>query len=248
MGLKISTGMRNAILARRASGVAFLQGIKLALVDGGTGEDTITHSDSGFLAAGFEPGMSLYLVGCTTAGNDAAVSLVKPTAVVAGTMNLPTGTVATAETFLATSTLIGIRGGSLADLFMNCVARVYSGSQPADADAAETGSHLLTITASSGAFVAGAPGNGLLWADTCVTAGEITKLLSQVWSGVGLAAGTAGWIRFYDNAYTTGSSTSAIRFDANISTTSYPVKMSNTSVTVGATSTIDACKVILPAS
>lgn len=248
MPLKISTGLRNAVLAQRASGVAFLQGVALALVDGGAGEDTITHSDNGFVTAGFEPGMALYLKGCTTAGNDAAVSLVKPTAVVAGTMNLPTATVATAQTFLATTTLIGIRGGSLADLFLNGVARIYSGSQPSDADQGETGTHLLTITASSGAFVAGAMDNGLLWALTNVTDGEVTKLLSQVWSGIGLAAGTAGYIRFYDNAYTTGASTTAKRFDANISSTSYPVKMSNTSVTVGATSTIDACKVILPAS
>jgi len=248
MGLKISTGLRNGLLAQRAQGVAILQGVTLALVDGGASADTITHSGNGFLTAGFEPGMQLYLIGADTSANDTAVSAVAATAVVAGTLSIPTGTVNTAETFLATTTLIGVKGGSLADLMLNCVARVYSGSQPADADTAETRTLLLTITESSGAFVADAPGNGLRWALTNVTDGEITKDLDQVWSGVGVAAGTAGYIRFYDNAMTTGASTTAVRFDANISSTSYPVKMTNTTVSVGATSTIDACKVSMPAS
>lgn len=251
MGLKLSTGLRNAILAQRAQGVAVLQGATGALVDGGAGADTITDSDSGFLTAGFEPGMMLFLTGCTTAGNDTAVTGATIVSVVAGTITLNTGIVHTAEVFAATATLVGVSGGSFADLFRNGVMDIYSGAQPASADAAETGTKLMRITEGSGAFVAGAPGNGLRFAATCVTANEITKDLSQVWSGVGLAAagtGTvAGYFRLYANDATTGLSTSAIRMDGNCSMTAYPMRMSSTTIVEGATVTVDSFVVKIPA-
>ena len=251
MAFKISTGAANAILSTRATGIAFLQGITLALVDGGSGvADTITHSGNGLVTAGFQPGMQLFLKGCTTAGNDAAVSLVKPSAVVAGTMTIPTATVNTAETFLATTTLIGMKGGCWADVFMNGRLDIYSGAQPADADAAETGTLLMSITDASGAFVSGAGANGLQFEATA-SDGELEKLATQTWSGVGLAAagagGTvAGWWRLYGNTVVTGLSTSAIRMDGSCSMTSYQMRMSSTTIVYGATVTVDTFKLIQP--
>jgi hypothetical protein len=250
MAFKFSTGFANALLSDRATGISFLQGVALALVDGGDGVvDTITHSGNGFVSAGFQPGMRLFLKGADTADNDTAVSLVSPSAVVAGTMTIPTATVDTAETFLATTTLIGMKGGSYADVLMNGTLHLYSGSQPADADAAETGTKLMEITAASGAFVSGAGDNGLQF-ELTASDGELEKLATQVWSGVGLAAagnGTvAGWWRVYANTVVTGSSTSAIRIDGSCSMTSYQMRMSSTTIVSGATVTVDTFKIIQP--
>lgn len=246
MGLKLSTGLRNALLGQRGSGVAF-QGAAGALVDGGASSDTITRSSGSWLTDGWTPGMILVLKGATTSANDTAVSGVMVSNVTAGTLTIPTGTVNTGEAFAAGTTLVGIMGSSFADIMANGAARIYTGTQPADADTGETGTLLLTVTSSSGAFTAGVPTNGLLFAATA-TSGEIVKLATQVWSGVGVATGTAGYIRFYANDVTTGASTSAIRFDCNVSTTSYPVKMPSTAIVAGATSTIDSFKMIIPAS
>lgn len=246
MGLKLSTGLRNALLARRASGVVF-QGVGATLVDGGAGDDSITRSSGSWLTDGWAPGMVMVLKGATTAANDTAVSGVMITGVTASALSFATGTVNTGEVFAAGTTLVGMKGGSFADIMANGVARAYSGTQPASADDAETGTLLLKFTSSAGAFTAGLPTNGLLYSVTA-SSGEVTKLATQVWSGVGLASGTCGWIRFYANDETTGASTSAVRFDVNVSTTNYPIKMPSTSIVVGATSTIDSFKVVVPES
>lgn len=245
MAIKLSTGLRNALLGKRALGVAVLQGTTGAFVDGGTGADTITDSGNGFLTAGFQPGMMLFCKGATTAANDAAVSGAVIVAVAAGTITLDTGVVNTAEAFAQSTTLVGVAGGSFADLFRCGVLDIYSGAQPSSADDVETGAKLLRITASSGTFVAGAGANGLLFA-TSASSGTLTKLTTQVWSGVGLATGVAGWFRLYANDATTGSSTTAIRLDGSCSTSSYPMKMSTLSITTGATVTIDSFTIILP--
>lgn len=251
MAFKLSTGFRNAVQGQRALGVAVLQGATGAFVDGGAGADTITDSGNGFLTAGFQPGMMLYCKGATTAANDAAVEGVQIVSVTAGTITLDTGVVNTAEVFAATTTLVGMKGGSVADVLMNGTLHIYSGSQPSNADAAETGTLLLKVTNASGAFVSGAGANGLLFA-AAASDGSIEKLAIQVWSGVGEAAagasGTvAGWWRFYANTVTTGLSTTAIRIDGNCSTTSGQMVMSSSTIKTGQTVTIDSFKITIPA-
>lgn len=103
-----------------------------------------------------------------------------------------------------------------AETFKNGVLAIYSGTQPASADDAETGTLLCLITKGGGAFTPGQPGSGLNFG-TPVN-GQINKADSEEWKGTVLATGTAGWFRFYDNSYTTGASTTAKRFDGNIST------------------------------
>jgi len=121
-------------------------------------------------------------------------------------------------------------GNSFKALFIDSVMDIYSGNQPAAADAAESGTKLVSITLSAGAFVGGAPTNGLEF-DAAV-AGVLGKAAAETWSGIGLAIGTAGWFRFYDNAYTTGASTTAVRFDGNISTASSQLVLSSTAIKV----------------
>jgi hypothetical protein len=106
--------------------------------------------------------------------------------------------------------------------YANGVLAIFSGTQPSDCNSAETGDLLCLITVASGAFVAGEATNGLNW--DAPIAGVLPKAAAEIWSGNGLAAagaGTAaGWFRFYDNSYTTGASSSALRFDGSISTSS----------------------------
>ena len=126
------------------------------------------------------------------------------------------------------------------------VIEVYSGAQPASADAAETGTKLLRITQDSAVFVPEASANGLEFGTP--SAGAIAKAVAETWSGVGLAAGVAGWYRFYDNDYVTGASTTAIRFDGACASSGSQFNMSSTTVASGAPITIDSCQYTLPAN
>jgi len=138
-------------------------------------------------------------------------------------------------------------GGSFRELFKNGVMDIFAGSQPASADDDESGYTLLcTITRSSNTFTPGDGQNGLNFDP--VSAGTLTKRSAETWSGVNDTDGTAGWFRFYDNDKTTGSSSTAIRFDGAVATSGAQLNMSSTSLTSGATTTIDSFAVTLPSS
>jgi len=120
----------------------------------------------------------------------------------------------------------------------------YSGTQPADADQAETGTKLLVVTEASGAHTTGV--NGLDW--LAAVAG-VTGKEAAVWSGVGIAAGVAGWFRFYSQASpVTGLSTTAKRFDGSIGTSGADLNIGNTTIAVSATTTVDSFTVTQPAN
>lgn len=127
--------------------------------------------------------------------------------------------------------------------YANGVLAIFGGaSQPTSANDAETGTLLCLITRNSGAFTGGVSTNGLNF-DAPID-GVLSKAAAETWSGVGLAAAGAGttatYYRFYDNAYITGSSTTAKRFDGAISTSaSSELQMSVTSIVVGVTVTIN---------
>jgi len=81
------------------------------------------------------------------------------------------------------------------------------------------------------------------------TAGLITKM-TGVWSGVNLASGIAGYFRFYDpvDANALDSSAAYRRVQGAISTSGAEGILSNTTLTVGATTTIDNATIDLPIS
>ena len=241
MSLKLSTGLRNKMLGLQATVSFCLKGATLVL----TASDTITHSDSGFITGGLAPNDILYLTGATTGANDTAVTGVAPSAVAAGVITLPDSTVANAETFAAATVLAAARGGSVKDIFMDGVLYIYSGSQPANADAAASGTQLVKITVSAGAFSAGAFTNGLEFGDS--TSGYIEKSASETWQGTGLASGTAGWFRLCGNP-TDALAASALlpRIDGSIGTSGADLNMGSTTVTASATYTIDTFKLTLP--
>lgn len=247
MALKLSTGLRNKLLGMQAEPVCVLtEGIlssNLAYVDGGASDDTITDDGSNFITQGLAPGMKIYTYGSTTAGND--MNGVTLTGVTAGTLSFATGTVDTAEGFAAGTVLVACKGGSLKDVFHDGVLRIYSGSQPSSPDAAASGTLLLEISESAGTFVAGAFDNGLEFGTAA--SGAISKASSETWQDTGIAAGTAGYFRFVGNPTDAGAaSTTLPRIDGSVGTSGADLNMSSTTITVGATYTIDTFTLTLP--
>ena len=72
-----------------------IKGTTLAIVDGGAGVDTLTDSGSGFVTKGFDADNYVIINGSATGGNNKTYDDV--TTVIAGTITLPTGQVAGAD-------------------------------------------------------------------------------------------------------------------------------------------------------
>lgn len=129
--------------------------------------------------------------------------------------------------------------------FANGVIEIYSGAQPANADAAVTGTLLGLVTLNSGAFTPDSPTNGLTFA--AAANGAVAK--SGVWSFNGVANGTAGWFRLKGNASDVGGvSTTLPRLDGSIAVSGADLNLSNLSITIGAPTTIDSFAWTQPAA
>lgn len=120
---------------------------------------------------------------------------------------------------LSQGLLTDLLGGtsSFKEIFAGGTLVLRSGTQPDSANDAERGEVLAQITLDGGEFVPGLLTNGLnfgdvTWDPVTVTA-TLSKVTGESWTGLGLAAGTIGWARFYDNAMVLGASTTARRFD-----------------------------------
>ena len=81
--------------------------------------------------------------------------------------------------------------------------------------------------------------NGLPYGDT--SAGILQKAAALVWSGLAVATGTAGWFRIKGSVTDAdGSSTTDIRLDGTIGVTGADFNMGSTTITSGATTTLDS--------
>lgn len=107
--------------------------------------------------------------------------------------------------------------------------RIYTGSQPADADTAPSGTLLVTIALAATAFGA---------ANSSGTA----TLASTPRSGTGAAAGTAGWFRVLSGG-------GATVFDGQVTATGGggQLELDNTSIAVGQTVNISSLTYTQPA-
>ena len=227
-------------------GIATITATTISAVDGGAGADTINDTGDGLLTAGFSAGDAVLIYGFT--GGMAAIH--GPVTVVtaeAGTLTFATGTLADDDAGESV-TLVALKGGSLKDIFKDGVMEIYTGSQPATADAAKQGTLLLRISRDSGTMVSGAVANGLEFG--LASAGAIAKDSTEVWSDVGLADGTAGWFRLYANATDAGGADTTPflypRIDGAVATSGAEATMSSTTITTGATSTVDTFTITFP--
>ena len=135
---------------------------------------------------------------------------------------------------------------SLRDIFHAGVIAVYTGAQPANADAAESGTLLGYITVASGAFTPGSPTNGLVWDDA--VDGVCGKPSATEWSITPIADGTAGWARLYDNARVTGASTTSRRIDMACGVGAGELRWTTTAFTTGVKFTIETLNLTVPKS
>lgn len=144
--------------------------------------------------------------------------------------------------------------GSLKTAFNEGALDIYSGSQPSNADATETGTLLVRISVSSGTIGSGGTGGGTAGTGVgtdglkfgTAAAGVITKN-ADTWSGLGIATGTAGWWRFYSTEVYQGSSGTAVRMDGDCGLTNADLIMADLSVTEGGTTTINSFSITIPA-
>jgi len=245
MAWRLSTGLRNALLEYAANATNGITGTTISFGDGNGSGGNDTINDSGNGLGSVVAGDMLTIIGSTS--NDKTVRALN---VSAGTIEVAAGSF-TAEGAGAQVIIVTCVGGSYAGIFRNGVMEIRTGPQPADPDAAETGSLLLTITLNGGAFVAGAPANGINFGQ--VSDGEMKKAIdpatgvAEIWSGIAVADGTAGWFRIYTNDYDDGADSTAVRLDGSVATSGSQLNMTSTSIITGVATTIDSVSLNMPA-
>ena len=141
--------------------------------------------------------------------------------------------------------------GSVKAVMANGCIDIYSGTQPATADDAESGVFLVRLTLDAGEFTPGVATNGINMGDS--TGGVLAKATGETWKGIGKAeAGggvQAGWFRWRENADTGGVSTSFARVDGAVgSTTAFELRLSNTVIAAGVPVEVTVFTFIKPAS
>ena len=235
MAYKQSTGLINSLMGAQDT----ITAITLST----TATDTISDSGNGLLSAGFRPGDTLTTSGWTDAANNGICTVTSVAST--GASMVIAGLTLTTEG-AGDSVTITACAKTFKDVFRNNVIRIYSGTIPADGDAAEgSGVLLLKITLASGAVTPGTATNGNDF-DTIV-AGLLSKD-ANVWSGVGLADGTAAWWRMYDNGEITGAVSTAKRCQGVVGTSSVTFILSSTTIVTSATTTLDTANFTMPAS
>lgn len=112
-----------------------------------------------------------------------------------------------------------------------------------------TGS-LTTLTATYGNLAGGVTAaNGLRLGSA--SAGTISKVAGDTWSGTAAATGTAGWFRFKGSVADAGSADATetyVRLDGAVATSGSDLNMSSTSITASAIQSISAFAVTEPAA
>lgn len=137
--------------------------------------------------------------------------------------------------------LNGGTGGGVKEGLNAGFINIYTGSQPASANTGATGTLLGTVTVNGD----GVTGLGF----DAAAAGVISKAAAQAWKFTGLAAGIAGWYRFYAPGDTvTATDATKPRVDGAVGTSGAELNLSNVSIQVGQVNTVDAYTLTMPAA
>lgn len=129
--------------------------------------------------------------------------------------------------------------GSLRSLLNGGRINIYAGAEPATADADLGGATLLC------AVTVNSTGTGINF-DTTASGGVLQKAPGEVWSGVNAATGVASFYRHVAAGDAGDASTTAARLQGTIGIAGADLNLSSTSLTSGATQTIDYYSVALP--
>lgn len=128
--------------------------------------------------------------------------------------------------------------GSLRAALLNGKIRVFTGSEPASADAAETGT-LLCVIDKNGA------GAGFSM-DTTAVDGIVAKVVADVLKGTNLATGTAGYYRHVGASDTGAASTTEPRVQGRVSTSGAEMNLGSTALVRGIEQPLDEYSINLP--
>lgn len=130
--------------------------------------------------------------------------------------------------------------GSLKAGLDSGVIRIYTGSEPASADNAVSGTLLCTISLND-------TGTGITL-DTTPSGGVIQKTSSETWSGTPVATGTAGYFRFSATGDAGASSTTEKRLQGTVNTALADLIVASTTFTSGVLRQINNASFGMPAS
>ena len=122
--------------------------------------------------------------------------------------------------------------GALRALLGGGKLRIFGGSVPADADAAETGTLLCVITNND-------TGTGLTF-ETTASAGTLSKTSSELWRGTVGTGGLATYFRFVGASDTGAASTTDIRLQGNVGVAGADMNLSNPTLVAASVQTIQS--------
>jgi hypothetical protein len=245
MTARLSSGLVDDFIENPGVVQAAYIGTGLTLADGGTGNDTITRGSGSWITDGYRLGDYISLFGCTTTANNFIGK--KILALTATQMDIATGSVNTPETSIAGTVCAVARGGGLNDLLKFGYLKIFTGSQPSNADSVETGTLLVKITDNSGAHTTGLGTNGLQFNDDA-TLNKLSKLTTQTWKGNPGNSGTAGWFRFYSRDGVEGASAVAVRFDGACGLSGSELNLATTSIQSGVEFVINGFEITIPSA
>jgi hypothetical protein len=135
------------------------------------------------------------------------------------------------ETSLFDEAVLVSLSRSVQDIFKDCFIDIYTGSQPATANLAPSGTLIATIFSDGAAA-------GLEFDDA--VAGVLSKKSTETWSGPGIApGGTAGWFRLRAAGDLGTQNDTDERIDGAVATSGAELNMSSTAIVTGAVQTIN---------
>lgn len=117
--------------------------------------------------------------------------------------------------------------------------KIYSGTEPATADAS-LGAAVLLVTISDNG------GAGALSFEAAAVGNVIEKLSSQTWSGTNVASGTASFCRLELASDTGAASTTEIRVQGDVGLAGKFLNLSSTSLTAAAVQVVDYLSITMP--
>lgn len=129
--------------------------------------------------------------------------------------------------------------GSLKAILDSGFIDIYSGTPPASADDAASGTKLCRISNNS-------TGTGITF-NASAASGALQKNSGETWSGVNLASGTATYYRHVTASDTAGASTTEQRIQGTVGVAGADMNLSDVSLTISATQTLDYYVVNMPA-
>jgi hypothetical protein len=257
MALKLSTGLRNFLMGEGSLRKAF--------------EDGILNIYSGAAPAGADDAATGVLLAKITKASGAVVAGERSTPQI-GLITI--GSHNPGETFIVNVTVDGAGptgytftntpdAGGVAEVAMKVAEMLNDIPQLCPVASGSDGNIFVMSRLAGLAFtIANGGGTGTISALTSEVkaasalnslklanpASGVIQKNSDVWSGVGLATGTAGYFRLVTTLDTGLLSTTELRIQGNVSTSGAELNLSNINITLGATQTIDTFQLTEPAS